>query len=352
MPGTMRQYRIARQGSLDGLVAGVEEVPECGPRDLLVRVMANSLNYRDLAILLGHYGGPPVRERVVPLSDGAGIVVATGRDVSGYNAGDRVIGLFRQNWLGGRMPLRALDSDLGGSRDGMLSEYVVLGEEGVSRVPAYLGYEEAATLPCAALTAWNAATVGGPVAPGETVLVIGSGGVSLFALQFARALGATVIAVTSSQGKVERLLDAGADHVVCAAGGAGWEKQVLELTGGRGVDRVFETGGSGTLARSMEAAAVQARIVLIGVLAGNALIDPLPILLKRLTVTAISTGSRQMQEDMLRAMEAWNLRPVIDARFPFEDARDAYGYLRTGGHFGKVVIGRDYSDTTGENVAP
>jgi len=315
-----------------------DPVPE--RRDVLIQVMANSLNFRDLAIATGLYGGPQPKHNVIPVSDGAGVVLDVGPDVVGYKPGDRVVGLFRQNWLGGEMPLRAVHSDLGGSRDGMLAERVVLNEEAICKIPDYMSLMDAATLPCAALTAWNAVTAGGSVAPGQSVLVLGSGGVSLFALQFAKHLGAQVIATTSSNAKAEKLRTLGADAVVNYRDVADWGDAVRALTEGRGVDRVVETGGSGTLGQSMMAAAVQARIILIGVLAGEGRIDPLPILLKRLTIQAISTGSREMMDQMLRAMQAWQMRPVVDQVFAFDDARAAYAHLQSGMHFGKVIIGR------------
>lgn len=319
--------------------------PVVGPRDVLIRVMANSLNYRDLAIATGSYGGPRPKPDVIPVSDGAGVIVATGVDVTGYAPGDRVVGIFRQNWQGGAMPLRAAQSDLGGSRDGMLAELVALNEEAICKLPDYLSWSEAASLPCAAVTAWNGLTVGGTVMPGQSVLVLGSGGVSLFALQFAKHLGARVIATTSSAAKADRLRALGADAVVNYRETPDWGEAVRALTDGVGVDRVIETGGSGTLQQSITAAAVQARIVLIGVLAGAGRIDPLPILLKRLTIQAISTGSREMLEQMLSAMQAWGMHPVIDRSFAFEDARAAYAHLRSGTHFGKIVIGRSYDAT-------
>jgi NADPH:quinone reductase-like Zn-dependent oxidoreductase len=304
----------------------------------LIRVAASSLNFRDIAIVRKEYGGPLPPLGFVPLSDGAGDIAAVGARVRGFAVGDRVAGIFRQNWLGGKMPLRALDSDLGGSRDGMLTEAIALHEESIVKIPAHLSHQEAAALPCAAVTAWHALHAGEPVAPGQTVLILGSGGVSVFALQFASRIGARVIAISSSDPKLERLKSLGADDTVNYSQHSEWDKEVLRLTDGQGVDRVVEIGGAGTLARSMRSAAVNGRIVVIGVLAGQKDIDPSPILGRRLTVQAISTGSREMFDEMNRAMARWQLRPVIDKVFAFEQAREAYRHLAQARHFGKVVI--------------
>ncbi len=334
----MRSYHLDRTGDFAGIVMREHPEPKPGPHDVLIRVHASSLNYRDIAMVLGTYGGPPPRPGTIPLSDGAGEIVAVGPAVRGYKVGDRVAGIFRQNWLGGKMPLRALDSDLGGSRDGMLTDMIALHEESIVRLPAHMSYEEAASLPCAAVTAWHALQAGELLVPGQTVLVLGSGGVSVFALQFAKHIGARVIASSSSKAKLARLKELGADDVIDYTATPDWDREVLRLTDGAGVDRVIEIGGPGTLARSMRSAAVMGRVIVIGVLAGDATVDPSPILLRRLTVQAISTGSREMFEQMNRAMSRWQMRPVIDKVFPFEAAPDAYRYLADARHFGKVVI--------------
>ena len=334
----MKSYRVKRFGGFDGIVMGDDAEPQVGPHDVLIRVAASSLNFRDLALVRGEYGGPLPAPGFVPLSDGAGNVVAVGARVRGFAVGDCVAGIFRQNWLGGKMPLRALDSDLGGSRDGMLTEAIALHEEGIVKVPAHLSLREAATLPCAAVTAWHALHAGEPVAPGQTVLVLGSGGVSVFALQFAKHIGARVIATSSNAKKLERLKSLGADDVINYSLLPDWDKEVLRLTDGQGVDRVIEIGGAGTLARSMRSTAINGRVIVIGVLAGQKEIDPSIILGRRLTVQAISTGSREMFEHMNRALARWRLHPVIDKVFSFDEARDAYRYLAEARHFGKVVV--------------
>jgi NADPH:quinone reductase-like Zn-dependent oxidoreductase len=334
----MRCYQVEKFGGFDGLVARERAEPQAGPSEVLIRVAASSINYRDIALIEGHYGGPLPPPGFIPLSDGSGDIVAVGARVRGLAAGDRVAGIFRQNWLGGKMPLRALDSDLGGSRDGMLTETIALDQEAVVKIPEHLSHQEAATLPCAAVTAWHGLQAGEPLAPGQTVLVLGSGGVSVFALQFAKHSGARVIATSSSAAKLAKLKSLGADDVIDYSQHPEWDNEVLRLTGGAGVDRVIEIGGPGTLARSMRATAVLGRVIVIGVLAGGASVNPAPILGRRLTVQAISTGSREMFEAMNRAIARWQLRPVIDRTFAFDEAREAYRHLASAKHFGKVVI--------------
>jgi NADPH:quinone reductase-like Zn-dependent oxidoreductase len=334
----MKCYRIEKYGDLDGIVLRDAEMPQPQRNEVLVRVRASSLNYRDLAIVRGFYGGRQPRVGIIPVSDGAGEIVALGEGVRGFAVGDRVLGLFRQYWLGGKMPLRAWDTDLGGSLDGMLTEYRALSAEGVLRFPTHLSDEEAATLPCAALTAWHALHAGEPVSPGETVLLQGSGGVSVFALQFAKLLGARTIALSSSEEKMARLRELGADATVNYKTHPNWDEEVLRFTGGRGAERVIEVGGPGTLERSMRACAFSGDVVIIGVLSGNSTIDPAPILGRRLTLRAISTGNRDMVEQMCRAIGAAQMRPVIDRRFDFGEVRAAYEYLESARHIGKVVI--------------
>ena len=243
----MRSYFVDKFGGFDGIVMREVEEPRPGPREVLIRIAASSLNFRDVAIVRGQYGGPLPKPGFVPLSDGAGEIAALGPLVRGFEVGDRVAGIFRQNWLGGRMPLRALVSDLGGSRDGVLAEAIVLHEESIVKLPRSLSFQEGATLPCAAVTAWHALHAGEPISAGETVLILGSGGVSVFALQFAHELGARVIATSSSDAKLERLRSLGADEVVNYNTHQDWDREVLRLTEGFGVDRVIEIGGAGNI---------------------------------------------------------------------------------------------------------
>jgi len=335
----MKLYRLQSFNGFDGLTLQEGDISSPGPREVLIQVQATSLNYRDIAIARGEYGGAQPKLGIIPLSDGAGNITAIGNEVAGFAVGDRVTAIFRQNWLGGPMPLRAVHGDLGGSRDGMLAQAVVLNEESIVKFPPHLSYSEAATLPCAAVTAWHAFHAGtASLAPGQTVLVLGSGGVAIFALQFAKRLGANVVAITSSEAKVDMLCSLGADVVINYAHKPDWQQQVLSMTNGIGVDRVIETGGAGTLERSLMSTAAHGRVILIGVLSGPARIDPAPILLKRIELIGISTGSRDMFEQMNRAIGQWQLHPVINHTFDFEDAKSAYDYLAGGNHIGKVII--------------
>lgn len=337
----MRFYQIEKQGSIDSITPANGDVPRPGPHQVLIKIRAAALNYRDL-IVVGGMLGPLSRPNLIPVSDGAGEVVETGPGTTRVKPGDRVAAIFRQRWLSGPIQLSDTVSDLGGGMDGVLSEYVVLNEQGLVHLPAHLSFEEGATLPCAALTAWNAVVTRGKVRAGETVLVQGSGGVSLFAMQFAKASGARVIATTSNDEKAERLKVLGADEVVNYRTHPDWDTEVQKLTGGRGADLVVENGGPGTWSKSILAAAIGGRVMLVGLLTG---IDEsksgpvfMPIFIRETMVTSVHVGSRAMFEDMNRAIAQNRLRPVIDKAFPFEQARDAYRYLESGAHFGKVVI--------------
>jgi NADPH:quinone reductase-like Zn-dependent oxidoreductase len=258
--------------------------------------------------------------------------------VDRFKPGDRVAGLFMQDWLGGGIEPYHVDSSRGGAIDGVLAEYVLFEQHGVVPLPAHLSFEEGATLPCAALTAWNALYEGRPLKPGETVLVLGTGGVSVFALQFAAAAGARVIATSSSDDKLARARELGAAETVNYRQHPDWHHEVLRLTAGRGVDHVVEVGGAGTLSRSVQAARIGGQVHLIGVLTGGGEIDPTPVLRRNLLLRGIYVGSRQMFDDMNHMIAASGLRPVIDRVFPFEQAKDAYRYQTSQAHLGKVVI--------------
>ena len=337
----MKTWQIEKTGSVDDMKLADRLRPTPGPHEVLVRVRAVSLNYRDL-IIIGGMLSPLPRPVVVPGSDGAGDVVEVGFGTTRFKVGDRVAAIFRQRWISGRYGIAESASDLGGPVDGMLSEYVVLSEEGLVPLPTHLTYEEAASLPCAAVTAWNAVVTRGRTVSGETVLIQGSGGVALFALQFAKASGARVIATTSSDDKAQRLKALGADEVVNYKRCPDWELEVLKLTGGLGTDVVVECGGPGTWSKSIHAAAVGGRVLLVGLLTG---IDEtksgplfLPIFMREIMVTSVHVGSREMFEDMNRAIEQHRIRPVIDKVFAFSETCDAYRYLQKKIHFGKVVI--------------
>ncbi len=334
----MRSYFIEQASGIDALKIREQDTPAPGPGQILVRMKAASINYRDLLVVCGNYSrNLPLP--LVPLSDGAGEVVATGDGVTRWKAGDRVAATFFQDWDGGEIGDGAARSALGGALDGVLAEYVVLGERGVVALPRHLSFEEGATLPCAALTAWHALQSGRLVC-GQTVLTMGTGGVSVFALQFARAAGARVIATTGTGGKMEKLRELGASDVIDYKSEPNWESKVLDLTGRRGVDQVVEVGGAGTLGRSLKAVRPGGHISLIGVLAGGAgEVNPLPAVMKGVRIQGIFVGSREMFEAMNRAIELHTIRPAVDRVFPFDEAPDAYRHMQSGAHFGKVVIG-------------
>ena len=275
----------------------------------------------------------------MPLSDGAGEVVSVGPGVTRFAVGDRVAGCFFDKWAGGALTRSLQMTARGGSIGGMLAEHVVLSEEGAVRVPAHLSYAEAATLPCAALTAWNALVAFGRAEPGETILTQGTGGVSIFAIQFARILGLRVIATSSTDAKLERVRALGAAETINYAATPEWQEEAKRLTGKAGVDLTVEGGGPGTFARSMEATRGGGRIAVIGLLSGpGERIDPLTILRRRLTVSGILVGSTEMFEAMNRAIELHAVRPVIDRVFPFDEAPAAFRHMEAAQHFGKIVI--------------
>jgi NADPH:quinone reductase-like Zn-dependent oxidoreductase len=313
--------------------------PAPGPRQVLVRVRATSLNYRDLITVEGASARAAPKPDLIPLSDGAGEVVAVGAGVTRVKAGDRVAGCFMQRWTGGAIDEAAQGSAMGGAVDGMLTELAVLEEDGIVKLPAQLSFEEGATLPCAGVTAWHALVEIGDIKAGDIVLVLGSGGVSIFALQFAKLFGARVIATSGSKAKAERLKAMGAEAVVDYRATPDWDKEVLKATDGRGVDITVEVGGAGTLPRSFMATRIAGRIAVIGLLTGaGAEVDPMPILRRNLRVQGLYVGNRQMFEAMNRAIAADGLKPVIDKVFPFAQAKDAFRHMKSQNHFGKIVI--------------
>jgi NADPH:quinone reductase-like Zn-dependent oxidoreductase len=334
----MRVYRLGKLGNLDALEPTQAAEPRPGAREVVVRMRACSLNHRDLNIVAGNYTSHALKPQVIPLSDGAGEVIALGPDVTRWKLGDRVAPIFVQRWLGGKLQHDYMSSALGGPSDGVLAEQIVCGEEGLVRIPAHLSFEQAATLPCAAVTAWNAAMVRGSLQPGQTMLTLGTGGVSLFAAQFGSMIGARVIGTTGSSAKVERLRALGVSEVIDSQATSEWDARVRELTAGRGADVAVEVGGPGSLAKSIAAIRYCGHISVVGNLAGRSMIDPAALFAKRASMCGIQVGSRDMFEDMNRAIEAAKLEPVIDRVFDFGAARAAYEYLATGKHFGKVVI--------------
>ena len=333
----MRAYQLPQATGIEALTKVDLPQPKPVHRQVLVKVAACSLNFRDLAIALGRYR-MPIKPSLVPLSDGAGEVVEIGPGVRRVKVGDRVAGNFFQRWPGGHADADTQASALGGSVDGMLAEYVVLEEEGVVKLPAHLSYHEGACLPCAGVTAWNALVEHGRLTAGHTVLVQGTGGVSIFALQFAKLFGAQVIATSSSDAKLDRAKKLGASHGVNYKTTPDWDKAAVELTGGIGVDQVVEVGGAGTIAKSLGAIRSGGRISMIGVLSGAADLNPMLILGKRASIQGISVGSTQMFEAMNRAISVAMMKPIIDKVFAFDETAAAYRHLQSAQHFGKVVI--------------
>jgi NADPH:quinone reductase-like Zn-dependent oxidoreductase len=333
----MNAYEIRDGFGLDSLRPTERPDPQPGRHEVLLRIRATALNYRDLLVVKGLYN-PKLPLPRIPVSDAVGEVVAAGPEVTRVRVGQRVAGLFMPKWLEGEPSDAKGRSALGGTEDGLLAEQAVLHEDAVVTVPEHLTDEEAATLPCAGVTAWNALVTSGGVQPGDSVLVQGTGGVSIFALQFARLAGARVIATSGHDDKLRRVLGMGASDGINYKTTPKWGDKVRELTGGRGVDHVVEVGGAGTLPQSLRAVRTGGHLALIGVLSGYGQCDPVPILMKAVRVQGIYVGSRAMFEAMNRAIALHQLRPVVDRVFPFAQAVEAFRYLESGAHFGKVVI--------------
>ncbi len=334
----MKVWEIRSGFGIDNLAQGERPDPTPGPGQVVVRMKAWSLNYRDLLVVTGQYN-PRLKLPLIPLSDGAGEVVAIGAGVARVKVGDRVANLFMQKWLAGELSDAIARSALGGGNEGVLAEQVVLDEDGVTSFPAHLSFEEAATLPCAGLTAWHALVSEGGLRAGDTALVQGTGGVSLFALQFARLHGARVLITSSSDEKLKRAGELGASAGTNYKTAPDWDKWALQQTDGRGVDHVVEVGGAGTLARSLKAVKPGGRVSLIGVLSGGSGdISLYPMLMKNVCVQGIFVGSREMFVAMNRAIGANQMHPTIDRVFGFGEVREALRHLESGSHFGKVCI--------------
>jgi NADPH:quinone reductase-like Zn-dependent oxidoreductase len=316
--------------SLDGILSGERDKPAPGPREVLVRMRAASLNYRDLAVATGRYFGGITQTKLIPLSDGAGEIDAVGAGVTGLAVGDRVAGTFSS----GNPP-----APLGSPQDGVLTEYRVFPEDGVVKFPAHMSFEEASTMPCAGVTAWNALMTSKVLKPGETVLALGTGGVSIWALQIAKAAGARVIITSSSDDKLAHAKKLGADDVINYKTTPEWHKEVMKLTGGEGADHIVEVGGAGTLPLSYQAVGRGGEIALIGVLTqpqGD--LSPHPMMLKGASLRGIFVGPRELLVQLCRAVDVNKIHPVIDTVFEFDKAVDALKYLQSAKHFGKVVI--------------
>ncbi len=326
----MRALEI-REFGLDKLAVVERETPSPGKGEVLVRVHAWSLNYRDVMVVRGLYN-PKMKLPATPFSDGAGEVLKVGEGVTRLSPGDRVMSVFMPKWISGQPTEEAHRSALGAGGVGVAAEELVIEEDAIVKVPDYLSFDEAATLPCAGVTAWHALISEGHLRPEETVLIQGSGGVSVFALQFAKLMKSRVIAMSSKPEKMERLKAMGAEEVLNYVEEPDWQKLV------RGVDHIVEVGGKDTLPKSLRAVRPGGIVHLIGVLSGRGEIDFTPIFMRNIRLQGIFVGSREMAEDMLRAMEAHQVRPVIDRVFDFGEASEALRYMESGAHFGKIVL--------------
>ena len=333
----MKVYEL-RQFGIENLVLLERAEPQPRANEVVVKFHAASLNYRDLMFVRGTYN-PKAHLPAVPLSDGSGEVVAIGADVKKWKVSDRVCPIFTQGWVEGPLSMEKRRTTLGaGDLDGVLREYGTFHENGLVEIPEHLSFEEAATLPCAAVTAWNALVVSGSLKAGDTVLTLGTGGVSVFALQFAKMHGAHVIVTSSSDKKLEKARALGADEIINYKKTPDWDKEVLRFTNGIGVDHVVEVGGSGTLSKSLNCVRIGGHVAVIGVLAGAGQFDPRSVLMKAVRMQGILVGSRRMFEEMNKAIEGNRLKPVIDKTFAFNEAPEALRYLESGLHFGKIVI--------------
>lgn len=332
----MRAYEIVSPDGIDTLSLADRPSPEPGHGEVLVRMRASAVNYRDL-VTVEDPGPRNIAYPRVPNSDGAGEVIAVGAGATEFAPGDRVAGCFFRRWVDGPITADVMASALGGALDGVLAEEVVFPADGVVRIPDHFSYEQAATLPCAGLTAWHALVEKGGVKAGETVLLLGTGGVSIFALQFAAMHGARAIITSSSDEKLARARALGAWETINYRQTPDWEARVRELTDGEGVDHVVEVGGAGTLEKSVASARIGGHVALIGILTGGVM-NPVGIMRGSLRMNGIYVGSRAMFTSMNDAIAANALEPVIDHVVAFEDARQAYHAMRAAGHFGKIVI--------------
>jgi NADPH:quinone reductase-like Zn-dependent oxidoreductase len=336
----MKAVHVTPSDGIGGLQVVERTVPRPGPGEVLVRMKAASLNFRDLAVVTGRYARTPIKAGLIPLSDGSGEVVECGTSVTRVAVGDRVAAQMVQTWIEGDVSNEYTSSVLGGEREGVLAEYVVFPEAGLVQLPSHLSYQEGATLPCAGLTAWNALHALRPLRATESVLVLGTGGVALFAVQFAAAVGANVIVTSSSDAKIAQAQDLGATHGINYATQLEWQDEVLRLTNGRGVDHTVETAGAGTLSRSVAATRFGGFIHLIGAMTTGE-VQPNAIMRRAVMVRGVMVGSRTMFEAMNQTIEHYSIRPVIDKVFPLNDIQEAFNYFRLPRRLGKVVIDID-----------
>jgi len=332
----MKVAAVKAPGGLDKLAIETRPDPVAGPGEILVRVRASSLNFHDYAVAAGIIKTPDGR---IPMSDGAGDVVAVGEGVTKFKVGDKVLSTFFPNWDAGEPNAARMVGVPGDGADGFAAELVAMPATAFTRQPKGWSHAEAATLPCAALTAWRALVVEAKVKAGDVVLTQGTGGVSIFALQLAKAMGATVIATSSSADKLARLKALGADHLINYKEDENWGRTAMALTGGRGVDEVVEIGGPGTMNQSIAASRIGGHISLIGVLTGwSGEIATATAMGKNITIKGLTVGSRQEQEEMIAAIDATGLKPVIDSSFPLEKISDAFAHQISQKHFGKICL--------------
>ena len=334
----MKCYELQGPSGIEGLALVDRPMPQPGAGEVLVRLTAATLNYRDLITVKGGYGS---RQKfpLVPVSDGAGVIESVGRGVRDFASGDRVIGSFFESWIGGEPSEAKMRAALGGAVDGVLSEYRIFPAGALVRTPEHLSDVEAAALPCAGLTAWSAVVKLGSVKPGQTVLTQGTGGVSIFALQFAKMCGARVIATSSNDAKLERLQQLGADFTLNYKGTPDWGKKAREFSR-NGVDLVVEVGGIGTLNESIRATRIGGTIAFIGVLAGPPPAElRLPLMvMQQQRLQGVTVGSVEDLQSLVDAITINRMKPVIDRTFPFDGAKEAFAYMASGLHFGKVAI--------------
>ena len=333
----MRSYEIQQFG-IDNLALTTRETPKPGSNEVVVRLRAASLNYRDVMVVTGTYN-PRMNLPAIPFSDGAGEVIAVGEDVAKWKVGDRVCSTVIAGWFDGEPSAEKSKTAIAaGGADGILREFATFNEESIVRIPEHFSFEEAATLPCAAVTAWNAIVVSGKIKAGDTVLTLGTGGVSIFAVQIAKHFGARVISTSSSDEKLAKVRELGADETINYRTREDWDKAVLELTDGRGVDHVVEVGGTGTLTKSVKAVRVGGHIALIGALDMAGEFNPVPVFMKAVRMQGIFVGSREMFEELNAMIAESTMRPVVDRVFGFQEAREALKYMESGSHFGKIVV--------------
>ena len=334
----MKAYEIQQFG-IDNLSPVERETPTPQGTEVLVRIRATSLNYRDLMMVKGSYN-PKQKLPLIPFSDGAGEVVEAGESVTKWQKGDRVSPIFMQGWIEGEIEYKKARTTLGGDLDGCLREYAVFDEQALVRIPDHLSFEEAATLPCAGLTAYHALFISGCLKPDDTILIQGTGGVSIFALQLASVYGCRTFVISSSDEKLQRAEALGADELINYQSTPDWDKAILDLTEKRGVDHVVEVGGGGTIQKSLNAVRMGGHIAVIGALSGGrGEISPISILMKTVKLHGIFVGSRQMFEQMNQLLCLHNnIKPVVDKVFEFENVKDALEYMESGSHFGKIVV--------------